>query len=563
MKTRAALILMAALLLVCGCVKQVQVTPAATVAPTVDDPNASATHSMLPDIETENAEISQSGIYSRLGDGPLDELATSKDYGLLLPYAAVAVNGDYGGIWIQKYGLVTVGGVIVTDGIYDIVERAYTYSADRTEPKPAYLLVTYEPDSEDQQDPEKRCAACAIDGSWVTPFDYASIWFSENVIVLTRKFWTLDIDIYNYNGTFLYNMLDTKWAKGIAPGEKFNLRGYGTIGGRDYAHIRMGDGNIAFINLQTGECRETEFVDAGDIGNEGLVAVAIWNESGYRQLWGYINAKFEIAIPLQYEYALPFINGFAVVAQWMSSLYEELVIDANGDALLLAENGNILRNVDGTGFKVFDYDKGTSEFYTNEFARIMPQSKYGERVGGYSIEGGWYVGDCYEKSRRNIGGEASGAMSDDRYIGKLLFSETEEYLYQGVSNISQVIGNYVIYATADADQESSQGVMTLDGRDIIPLEKNVYITAATDGDSATAFMVNSIYYVYGMYDKSDTTFPPFYKLIRTDGTVLASGSGALSYNDTADMYAVITQKTYSYVDRNGDVKIRIPLEFIG
>ena len=119
--------------------------------------------------------------HTRLHDGPLPELIPSNDYGTLLPYASATIMPN-GSLRESKYGLVTIDGVVVTDLIFDQISRAneqvYHYFGLQPVPQPpVYLLAVNTSGSGTLWNAESKKAVCALDGSWITPFDYVNVIF--------------------------------------------------------------------------------------------------------------------------------------------------------------------------------------------------------------------------------------------------------------------------------------------------------------------------------------------------------------------------------------------------
>ena len=455
--------------------------------------------------------------YTRLGDGPLPELVPSHGYGDLLPYIGATTSAPgYGGS-VSTYGLVTADGMIVTDAVYNRIERVTTYDGYEVAEFPAYLLTRYPPSSEPGWDSVQ--AVCALDGSWITPFDYLYAMFNSDVMLLVRDYNSYDIDVYDYGGRFLYNMSRLPWISD-ASDDFWQLQYNGAEG---YTHAIMRDGSIAFVDLMTGEPSYTEYTGAGQF-SEGLVSV-------YKDgLWGFADKAFELVIPCEYEHAQSFRFGRAVV-QLPGGLSR--LIDKNGRTLLATDGTSYIEESwDGTGYVVYNYQSGVSEFYSHDLVRIpadVPEGYSHQQHGG-----GWFS-----------------VSTED---GVRLFSADEEYFFPDAASIGSVFGggSYISYYT----KEWHHGVMTLDGDVIIPPIENASIAEVSDGSAVKAFIVarynpDSGYYAMGS--------PGCCSLYDTDGRLILSVNGVLSYVGGAGLYALQEDDRYSYLDMEGKPVFSVPL----
>ena len=506
-------------------------------------------------------------INTQLSSGSMPELVPSGNYGMLMPYAGAVVKTEYGGIQVTRYGFVTMYGMIVTDAVYDSIERAYDNRANDPKPLPAYQLALNRPHIGYNMTDEKRYAACALDGSWITPFDYVNIVFSENIITLQRYYNTYDIDVYDYNGRFIYNMAECWWIVNLDPAQLYELM-Y-NVDSEGYIRVHLRDGTVAFINMLTGSYIKTEYYNAEGF-TDGLAMVLTLDYASGQMRWGYINTAFELVIQPRYEYANPFLNGYAVVMAYDNTQY---VINRQGEILLSVSDGWIDQYYDGSGITVYDYNTGKNKFYTSDLFMIPTYSKFGDLAFIYHIyssDGGWYIGDCYEEVRYT----ENGGVICEGYIGKVLFSDSEEYLFTDVLYISQVEGDYVVYTREVARKDDTAnsgwdislisqynieyhtGIMTLDGVEIIPPEKNARINIVTDDTAAKAIIVNTNMYQY--YSGSLESAARF-KLISIDGYIITSGAGVMSYDEASGLYYVLREDACGYLDPYGNVIFSIPI----
>ena len=485
--------------------------------------------------------------YTRLHPGPLPELIPSDEYGTLLPYASASIFPD-GSLITSKQGLVTIGGMVVTDLIYDRVERAYSRpvaSFAPPSPLPAYRLAIDLPGSESRWYTESRQAACALDGSWVTPVEYVEIVFTEDLIILMRSHQVYDFDVYDYDGRLLYNMLECGWVyylpRDAWPGEL----AFGISEGSGV--VRMNNETVAFIDILTGQARYTEYIFANPF-SEGLAAVAVKNGNDETNpfLWGVINKNFELVIPPKSVDPPTFMNGMAVIRMPDSG---QQVINRRGEAVFSVPPGSFIeQRFDGSIFTVHHEDNRISPTnFTYEFIEIELPERVRQSTYGYIYlnlhGGGWY--------------------SFDTDGGTVLFSLDEDYWFHGIGYISYFDGEYIIYSEY-SDAGYQMGVMTLDGREIIRPEQDVTISAVSEGETAKAFIVNSnsnyrFFGDRGPGGNAPIYKPSKYKLINLDGSIITSGHGILTYDEAEGLYSALGIDHFAWLDPDASVIINIPL----
>ena len=467
---------------------------------------------------------------SRLHAGPLPGLIPSDDYGMLLPYVG-AVSSSYEGLHTTKFGLVTIEGMIVTDAVYERIDIGFNYHTNTR--STAYQLAVNIPGGESAVYQQRLLAVCAVDGSWITAFEYVDIVFSQDVILMMRNYDTFDIDVYNYDGRFLYNFLGLDWIDDIAGDTWAGSIIHSASDG--YMSARLRNRALAFIDVATGEIvRRTEFTGA-DMFSEGLAAVAVTMPGSYETLWGYINRDFEMVIPPRYIYANRFMNGSAVAAV---SDTHSLLINTRGETLLSVTDGTIEQFYDDTGFIVHRWDGRSPVYYTKDLIEIELLSKpEDDFFYAYSLGGGWL----------------SGANED----GAWLFTLGEEHFFPGFSYISYTDGEFLIYR----DTEQNTGVISLSGAELIPPESNMSITAVTDGQAARAFIVNIFEpQPYSLsYELPRRYAPSRFRLVGTDGRVIAFGRGTMSYDESTGLLSVQAEDSFSYLSHDAEVIISIPL----
>ena len=481
-------------------------------------------------------------MHTRLNEGPLSELIPSNEYGMLLPYASASLRSD-GSLRAAKYGLVTIEGMIVTDLIYNNVDKGfsrYSYGVyhPAAPPPPAYRLVVNVPGSETPWGGvQSKIAACALDGRWVTPFEYEDVIFEEKVIVMVRDFETFDMDVYDYNGRLLYNTLALDWMAYISKDEWLGSFFYSISEG--YGVVPLNNGTYAFIDILTGRARYTEYVWANPFSNGfASVAVSAENDEMTSDLWGFIDKNFELVIPCKYAQPSWFAYERAVVQLPDSS---QQIIGTRGETLFHAPSGySIERHNDGPGFVLHGRhgEDRLPTFYTNDLVEISLPTRVQSQSGYIYLRytgGGWYVCDFDG--------------------GIMLFMADKEYFFPDMWHISYTDDKYIIYSEYSETGQGS-GVMTIDGRDIIPLEQEATITEIVEGGVLKGFCINvgGIGYFIGSEYMHRT-----YRLVDADGNTIASGSGVLMYDEASGLYSVLGADYYKWLDAKGNTIISIPL----
>jgi len=480
-------------------------------------------------------------MHTRLREGAMPELVPSSNFGMLLPYSSAIVMYD-GSLFASKYGFVTIDGVVITDLIYDGIERAeYIHSwyvGEADEKLPAYKLYKHETDPETAWDyfNNRKMAACALDGSWVTEFDYIEIIFTQDVIVLFRDDLTFDIDVIDYDGNHLYNMLDFDWARN-AQADTMTGRLFEVIAD-SHAHARIRNNRYAFIDLLTGNIRSTRYI-AADPFIEGYAPIGIGIPGTYFVIWGLINTDFQVVIAPRY-YNLPFFKyGRAIVERRDGS---QFVINTKGDVLFnVPDDYWIDHSYEGPTF-VMSNKFGTDPyptFLTSEFEELIPP----EGVMIYDsnlryLNNGWYtIGD------KN---------------GSYLFGGRETHYFPGLDYIYYFDGDIIIYRMRQDDIDGvvfKNGVMTLGGNELISPE-SALITPITQNDTTIAFVV-----ITG----SSGSFPAHelnqitYRLVDINGNIKTQGRGVLTYHDAIELYSIQGENHFSWLDKNANPIITIPL----
>jgi len=469
-------------------------------------------------------------------------LIPSNSYGMLLPYSSAAMLSD-GSLRESKHGLVTVNGVVVTDLVYDRVDRAQSYQSGIYTPRPAYRLAVNIPGSDSQWGfVQTRQAACALDGSWVTPFDFIDMVFTEDVMILIRDYETYDFLVYDYEGRFIYNFMDLDWIGSVYrdawPGNFVHNISEG------YGAVQMNDGTFAFVDILQGWPMYTEFVSAQPF-SEDLAAVKVRMSSfgETTELWGFLDRGFGMVIPPRFVDATVFMHGRAVGSMpdgtWQ-------LIDKQGKILMSVPSYNYLEpHYDGSGYTVhsFEGQRGPTfypKYYTFDLVGVAPPAAAvpeGRDANIFSLDGDWF-------------GLISGG-------GVWVFTPYEEHFFPDTSYVSYIDGEFVIYSLHDG-QSGLMGVKTMDGRDMIPPMKNAIISAVVVDGSLAAFIENIGNMGYFIRPGS-SYMPSEYRLIGVDGSVITAGSGRLTHDESTGFFSVLAADHFAWLDKNGNVMISIPL----
>ena len=483
----------------------------------------------------------QHSLHTRLHEGALPDFIPSNDYGMLLPYS-IATGMEDGSMFTSKYGLVTIYGVIVTDLIYDGIDRAeyiHSWYVDEIcDEFPAYRLYIQEHNAETEWDfySNRKMAACALDGSWVTGFDYTEIAFTEEVILLYRDDSTFDIDVMDYDGNRLYNMLDFDWARETND-DLMTERLIVILSDRD-AHVRLKNNTYAFIDLLTGNVRPTRF-NSADPFVEGGAPVGVGIPGTYYVTWGLINTDFEVVIQPRYA-SMPFFkHGKAIVQRSDDSQY---VINTKGDVLFdVPDNYFLDHSYDGPTFVIFSKNGADSQvkYLTSEFEEIfLPEGAMINNFGLRYLNNGWFT-----------------TGNED---GSYLIRGNDVYYFQDVDYISFFDGELILYVIAQIEVDKTiykTGVMTLDRKEVITPESDIYITPVMQNGNAIAFIVGTN---TTFYSPEQHFNPNKYRLVDIEGKTIIQGSGILTYHESLEMYSVQNENLFSWLDKYANPLITIP-----
>jgi hypothetical protein len=448
--------------------------------------------------------------YTRLHDGAMTALEPSNQYGALLPYVGEMMYSDDGYNTIRKYGLVTKDGMIVTDPVYADAYQGnfYDYSSYTSENMPVYILSKLKDtiDEENMWDSEVR-AVCALDGSWVTGFEYESIYCTGKVILLVRDTGKNDIDVMDYKGKLLYSTKTLGCYGDIPESSAYSfMSGYG----EGLIAVPLSGGRSVIIDALTGHETFIDFEQCSAF-SEGRAAVM---QDG---LYGYIDRSFNLVIPPQSLWFDYFHNGKSII-QYPDQSYA--IIDADGNILL--ENPYYISKWDSNTYGVCNSDNSMT-YYDGELQKITPP----ESQQITPLYGGWY----FYKGDNSV----------------TIFKGDEAHMFKDAEAVYDIRGDLVVVYSSLKDTYR-EGVMTLDGQTVIPMEDAQSIYLVTSEKSDETYIIASTYFdnqTYKVYDSS--------------GSLLFAGSGYASYNATFDLFEVNDELSFAYVDRNGSDVFRLSL----
>ena len=489
------------------------------------------------DVKTDDSNLSQFQApfspQSGQHGGSIQELVPSDDYFRLIPYSSAVTMND-GSFRVSKYGFMDFDGTVVTGLIYDNIIRASYGKAGSEELRAAYHLQKIVPYAESDSGFQILNAACSLEGNWITDFDYADIVFSRDVIFLMRDRESFDIDVYDYDGEKLYNILELEWAEEISEDTFAEALIYGVSEGVGF--IKMDDDTFALMDMLTGEIERTEFAQAFSF-SEGLAAVSPEDAD---DLWGFVDMDLEIVIEPEYVYETAFINGKAVVEKPDGSQH---VIDAEGEVLHSVEpEYYIVQTHDGFGFSVHPREEWDyPQFFTNDLEEIEHPAaviSLGPESSIQYLSDGWYF-----------------CMAED---GLWVFNHDESFLLPPNRHLEEFIDGYIIYYELNDDFTiAGFGVMQPDGTDVVMLEDVASISPAVFSTTVTAFILNTSTMHGGVIREVYTRAS--YQLVDLHGEAVSSGLGFLMYDDGLGGFRVQGSDFFALLDDYGHITARVPI----
>jgi hypothetical protein len=315
-----------------------------------------------------------------------------------------------------------------------------------------------------------------------------------------------DIDVMDYSGKLLYNTRSlTCYGKIPAQAAYAIVYNYG----EGLFAVPQADGGTVYVDALTGSETRTDF-GQGAAFSEGM-ATAMQDS-----LYGYIDDNFTMAIAPQFSRADTFYGGRAVVQYPDGSC---AVIDRDGNELLKSP-GNMYRYGSGC----YAAYNGETTLYYDE--RLRPVTAVGDGMI-CAVWDGWFY-----------------YQTDD---GVTLENGSQTIDLPGVNGVSAVAGDLVgVYISNE--KTWAEGVMTLEGKTLLPLSENTGISLVGGDGTGDTFIIAS---EYGLNTN--------YRVLDTSGTVLFSGTGNVSYLPIENLFAVDEETSYSYVNLKGEPIFRISL----
>ncbi|MDR2589876.1 MAG: substrate-binding domain-containing protein [Oscillospiraceae bacterium] len=469
---------------------------------------------------------------SRLDSSSLSELIPSHDYAMILPYSSAITMND-GSLRISKYGFVTQNGMIITNPIYDDITRAALTTFNDSIPQPAYHLRI-------NTDAATKHAVVAFDGSWITSFDYENIVFHESIFLAIYENETYNIDVYDYGGNLLYNIMELEWFEDIEQDTWPEFLIYTINDG--FGFIQMSDGNYAVLDVLTGEIEETDFIRAF-MFSEGLAAVI---PRGTRNnLWGFINKDLELVIQPGYVNETAFRNGRAVVERTDGSQH---IINLEGEVLFsVGTDQFILTQHDGYAFAIYPKGEwGLPTLYRGDFVEVSYPNNLDqdlETTVRY-LENGWY--------------------SFASFSGVWVSNGDVEYKLPNNKQIVTLAGSYIIVSEMDSGFiQPLFSVITLSGEEIIEAKELESITPVFNSEGLLGFIFNTSK-TYGdiineYYRRAE------YSFVDLTGQLIKSGLGVMFYDEATELFFVQGTDYFAWIGFDGnyfsladDTSIKIP-----
>ena len=316
------------------------------------DGNASddgGTDVVAPNVATDREELTDyvpfEAVYSRLSGSVMTTLATSADYGRLLPFEG---------------GLVTESGMIVLDAVLESVTAAGYESGGETVYLDIYILL----------DANGMYAVCAADGSWISGFDYTDVYPMEHGVLCVTDAAANYAVCYAEDGSIVFDTANFSDRTMMAEGAVADLARCGS--GLMLCTYQRGTKSFLRTDgtaLNRNEGRTSYFEDALPF-SEGYAAV---RNGG---VWGYINTDGEYAVQPQYEQATGFTGGYAAVyggGMWqIINTSGEVMLELPGVSEVTLGYGSI--EADGTYYSTTTFEQAVFYGYT-----------------GVPIDGGFWV----------------------------------------------------------------------------------------------------------------------------------------------------------------------------
>ncbi len=304
---------------------------------------------VAPNIATNREQLTDyvpfEAVYTRASGSVITSLATSSSYGRLLPFGG---------------GFVTESGMIVLDPVLESITAASYQVGETTRYLDIYIL----------QNTDGLYAVCAADGSWITGFDYVSVYPMElGVLCVTDEEANLAV-CYASDGSTVFDTANFSDRSMMAESSVYTLAQ--CENGLMLCTYQRGSKSFLRADgtaLNRNEGRTSYFEDAMAFSG-GLAAV---RNGG---VWGYINTDGEYVVQPQYEQVSSFVDGYAAVyggGMWqVINTSGEVVLQLPGVSEVTVGYGSI--EADGTYYSTTTFEQAVFYGYT-----------------GVPIDGGFWV----------------------------------------------------------------------------------------------------------------------------------------------------------------------------
>lgn len=120
-----------------------------------------------------------------------------------------------------------------------------------------------------------------------------------------------------------------------------------------------------------------------------------------------------------------------------------------------------------------------------------------------------------------------------------VFKGDKMYTFEDITGINSISNGLAVVYKNDSSTWQ-EGLMTLDGKVMIPMANNQSIYLITSKKSGEAFAIAS------SYDSIQS-----FKVYNSGGEILFSGNGYASFNTQYDMFEVNNELSFAYIDTAG------------
>ena len=255
----------------------------------------------------------------RLSPEYISEFVQTSSYEKLIPFISSWIYGTEGSLLGTKYGLISIDGTVVLDGVLSAVNPLQIIGADGKPIKLGILeLVKY-----DAETGTKKSAICSESGAWITGFDFEKVIpMSKGALCISNSKDNL-AKCYSRDGKVLFDTADFQIRAALAPDSVSDL----AIEGNDFMKIKYSNGQHGYIDatgiiLNLGAEFPAYHTDNRAF-TEGIGVICIGDS------WRYMKTDGTYAFDKFFQEAHSFVGGIAV-AREEGTLY---IIDTQGEPL--------------------------------------------------------------------------------------------------------------------------------------------------------------------------------------------------------------------------------------